>query len=61
MQRLRKVLVVGGGTAGWLTACYLAKAVNAANPASVQVHLVESDRIGLIGFGESTFPSISGT
>jgi len=61
MQRLRKVLVVGGGTAGWLTACYLARAVNAATPASVQVHLVESDRIGLIGFGESTFPSIRGT
>ena len=61
MKRLRKVLVVGGGTAGWLTACYLARAVNAADPAGVQVHLVESDRIGLIGFGESTFPSIRGT
>ncbi|WP_243042962.1 tryptophan halogenase family protein [Dyella sedimenti] len=61
MARLRKVLVVGGGTAGWLAACYLAKALNAADPRSVQVHLVESPDIGLLGVGEATFPSIRGT
>ncbi|MEX1827288.1 tryptophan halogenase family protein [Luteibacter sp. CQ10] len=61
MARLKKVLVVGGGTAGWLVACYLAKAVNAVDPRSVQVHLVESPDIGLLGVGEATFPSIRGT
>ncbi|SKB25296.1 tryptophan halogenase family protein [Luteibacter sp. 22Crub2.1] len=61
MARLKKVLVVGGGTAGWLTACYLARAVNAVDPRSVQVHLVESPDIGLLGVGEATFPSIRGT
>lgn len=61
MARLKKVLVVGGGTAGWLAACYLAKALNAADPRSVQVHLVESPDIGLLGVGEATFPSIRGT
>jgi tryptophan 7-halogenase len=61
MARLKKVLVVGGGTAGWLAACYLAKAVNAVNPESVQVHLVESPDIGLLGVGEATFPSIRST
>ncbi|UPG96602.1 tryptophan halogenase family protein [Luteibacter aegosomatissinici] len=61
MARLKKVLVVGGGTAGWLAACYLAKAVNAVDPQSVQVHLVESPDIGLLGVGEATFPSIRGT
>ncbi|RAO76317.1 tryptophan halogenase family protein [Dyella jiangningensis] len=61
MARLKKILVVGGGTAGWLAACYLAKAVNAVDPASVQVHLVESSNIGLLGVGEATFPSIRGT
>ena len=61
MSRLKKVLVVGGGTAGWLAACYLAKAVNAVDPQGVQVHLVESSNIGLLGVGEATFPSIRGT
>lgn len=61
MARIRKVLIVGGGTAGWLAACYLAKAVNARDPNSVQVHLVESSSIGLLGVGEATFPSIRGT
>ncbi len=61
MARLKKVLIVGGGTAGWLAACYLAKAVNARDPQGVQVHLVESPDIGLLGVGEATFPSIRGT
>jgi tryptophan halogenase len=61
MARLKKILVVGGGTAGWLAACYLAKALNAKHPDSTQVHLVESDQIGLLGVGEATFPSIRGT
>jgi len=61
MARLQKILVVGGGTAGWLTACYLAKSLNAAAPGSIKVELVESPRIGLLGVGEATFPSIRGT
>jgi tryptophan halogenase len=61
MARLKKVLIVGGGTAGWLAACYLARAVHATDPRSVQVHLVESPDIGLLGVGEATFPSIRGT
>lgn len=61
MARLKKVLIVGGGTAGWLTACYLARSVNAIDPRGVQVHLVESPDIGLLGVGEATFPSIRGT
>lgn len=58
---IRKVLVVGGGTAGWLTAAYLAKALNASDPASVQIALVESENIATVGVGEGTFPSIKGT
>ncbi|THD08293.1 tryptophan halogenase family protein [Rhodanobacter lindaniclasticus] len=61
MPRIKKVLVVGGGTAGWLAACYLAKAMNSAAPDSVQVELVESPNIRLLGVGEATFPSIRGT
>lgn len=61
MPVLRKILVVGGGTAGWLTANYLARVLNAAHPAGVQIELVESADIGILGVGEGTFPSIRGT
>jgi len=61
MSRIQKILVVGGGTAGWLTACYLAKTLNSAASASIQVELVESPNIALLGVGEATFPSIRGT
>ncbi|HWU75799.1 MAG TPA: tryptophan halogenase family protein [Rhodanobacter sp.] len=61
MPRMKKILVVGGGTAGWLTACYLAKALNSVSADSIQVELVESPNIGALGVGEGTFPSIRGT
>jgi tryptophan halogenase len=55
------VLIVGGGTAGWLTACFLAKNLAARDAQGVQITLVESPEIGIIGVGEGTFPSIRGT
>lgn len=62
MQAVKNVLIVGGGTAGWLTACFLARTLGAgAGPDSVQITLVESPEIGIIGVGEGTFPSIRGT
>lgn len=61
MARMQNILVVGGGAAGWLVACYLAKHLNAAAPGSIRVDLVESPGIGLLGVGEATFPSIRGT
>lgn len=61
MARINKVLVVGGGTAGWLVACYLARAMRSSDPSAIQVHLVEAENIGLLGVGEATFPSIRGT
>jgi tryptophan halogenase len=62
-QPIKHVLIVGGGTAGWLTAAFLARTlgISADDPASVQVTLVESKEIGIIGVGEGTFPSIRGT
>jgi tryptophan halogenase len=61
MPALRKILIVGGGTAGWLTANYLARTLNAIAAQSIQIQLVESADIGILGVGEGTFPSIRGT
>jgi tryptophan halogenase len=57
MKSFHSVLIVGGGTAGWLTACFLAKTLGQ----GVRITLVESTEIGIIGVGEGTFPSIRAT
>lgn len=60
MKSFQSVLIVGGGTAGWLTAAFLAKTLGARGE-GIQVALVESPEIGIVGVGEGTFPSIRGT
>ena len=60
MKPIQQILIVGGGTAGWLTAAFLARTLGTAN-GGVRVTLVESSDIGIIGVGEGTFPSIRGT
>jgi glycine/D-amino acid oxidase-like deaminating enzyme len=51
---IRSVVIVGGGTAGWMTATYL----KAAFGDRVEVTLVESDQVGRIGVGEATFSTV---
>ncbi|AYG80724.1 Flavin-dependent tryptophan halogenase RebH [Streptomyces hundungensis] len=51
---LNKVVIVGGGTAGWMTASYL----KAAFGERINVTLVESGNIGAVGVGEATFSDI---
>ncbi|GHF13784.1 tryptophan halogenase [Kordiimonas sediminis] len=57
-KQIKSVLIVGGGTAGWLAACHLAKKLNSKDPDGVQVTLVESPNIPTIGVGEGTVPAI---
>ena len=57
-----KVVVVGGGTAGWITAGTIAAGYLAdADSSRVQVTLVESPDIPIIGVGEGTWPSMRTT
>ena len=56
-----QVVIVGGGTAGWLTAAKLAKKLNSNSPGGVQVTLVESPDIPTIGVGEGTWPTMRKT
>ena len=58
---MKKVLIVGGGTAGWMTAGYLARTLGADRPGGVEITLVESSDIGILGVGEGTFPTIRKT
>jgi tryptophan halogenase len=52
-QPVRRVTIVGGGTAGWLTAAILSQWLT-----KVEIKLIESEQIGIIGVGEATIPHI---
>ena len=54
----RRIVIVGGGTAGWITACVVAAESLARGDDAPEVALVESPDIPIIGVGEGTWPSM---
>jgi len=54
-EQIKKVIVLGGGTAGWMTAAGLS---NKLGNSKIDITLIESAQIGTVGVGEATLPHL---
>ncbi|PKG85631.1 tryptophan halogenase [Colwellia sp. 75C3] len=60
-KSLKHVVIVGGGSAGWITAGRIAAMHNSKSAQGVKVTLIESPDVNIIGVGEGTWPTMRGT
>ena len=60
-SKINNIVILGGGTAGWLSACILAKKMNCLNSSELNISVVESPDIPTIGVGEGTVPTMRQT
>ncbi|GGY62446.1 tryptophan halogenase [Cellvibrio zantedeschiae] len=58
---IKSIVIVGGGTAGWITAGRIAAKHKSSSDAGVKVTLIESPNISIIGVGEGTWPTMRST
>lgn len=60
-KAIRKVVILGGGSAGWLTCAVLAAEHCADSESGMEIVLIESPDVKTIGVGEGTWPTMRGT
>jgi len=60
-QPIKNIVIVGGGTAGWIVASRLAAKHQAQPQSEITITLIESDSVKPVGVGEGTWPSMRNT